>query len=397
MPGSSRVLLYDTTAGTAGGLAETLRRRGLEAVSVALGPPTSTRPSPGDVAVVLVDPAGGDERRTLLAGVLAQLQAANVATVVRGATNGLRRDAGALVEWLDPEVSLDEVVGRVSELSRYAPLVGQMQRELDHLHRLGEQLHRHFAEVDQEMRLASRLQRDFLPREFPDAPPLRFAALYRPATWVSGDMYDVFRVSDGRVGLFMSDAMGHGVAAGLLTMFLRQAVVGRTAGADAAWPLAPVEALERLRNSLLRQKLPNSQFVTAVYGLVDVRTREVRLARGGHPYPLHVRADGTLTAVRAAGSLLGIPDVPADFEETRFTLQPGEKLLLYSDGLEDVIIAPSDNADEAPVFLERFRGWVGRPAEELVQHMRDYLDRRRGSLHPVDDATLLVVEVAGCG
>jgi sigma-B regulation protein RsbU (phosphoserine phosphatase) len=393
MPGSSRVLLYDTTAGTAGALADTLRRRGIETVAIAWERADAVQATEGDVAVVWVDPRGDNKNRARVAGLLEELAAASIATVVRGATNGLHRDPRALIEWLDPDVSLDELVGRVSGLARYAPLVGQMQRELDHLHRLGEQLHKHFAEVDQEMRLASRLQRDFLPREFPTAPPLRFAALYRPATWVSGDMYDVFRVDDRHIGLFMSDAMGHGVAAGLLTMFLRQALVGRATSADGTRPLDPVEALERLRDCLLRQKLPHSQFVTAVYGLVDVQTHEVRLARGGHPYPLHIRADGSLTAVRGAGSLLGIPEVPADFEEARLTLRPGEKLLLYSDGLEDVIVAPSDNADEAPVFLEHFRAWVRRPAEEFVQLLRDYLDNRRGSLHPADDATLLVLEV----
>jgi len=67
--------------------------------------------------------------------------------------------------------------------------------------------------VDQELRLDSRLQRDFLPKQLPTVGDIRFHVLYRPATWVCGDVYDVQRLDERFIGFYLADAVGHGVAA----------------------------------------------------------------------------------------------------------------------------------------------------------------------------------------
>ena len=285
------------------------------------------------------------------------------------------------------------MAGKVGTLAHYAPLLKGFERELGHLHRLGDQLNRYFGEIDQEMRLAGRLQRDFLPREMPCVPPLKFEGLYRPASWVSGDMYDAFRIDEHSVGLFIADAMGHGVAAGLLTMFLRQSLVAKRVAGEAYEIIEPVQALESVHACLLRQKLPNSQFVTAAYGIVDTRTRVLRLARAGHPYPLHIRPDGSISEVRCGGSLLGLPDVPTEFEEVCIPLAPGDKVILYTDGVEDEIIESQRDGDNV-TFTAQLREWAGLNATEFVRAVADQLDNRVGSLHPADDVTMLVLEVA---
>ena len=138
----------------------------------------------------------------------------------------------------------------------------------------------------------------------------------------------------------------------------------------------------------------NCQFVTAAYATYDLRQRELCLARAGHPYPLHVRADGQIEPIIGAGGLLGLPDLPCEFQEVRLTLAPGEKLLLYTDGLEDDFFEPGGPQAEIGEIAPALREWAALPVPVLVETLREHLDGKEGSLNPADDATLLACEVA---
>ena len=76
--------------------------------------------------------------------------------------------------------------------------------------------------LDEELRLAAKLQQDFLPKQLPQVGPIHFHSLFRPAGYVSGDLYDVMRLDEKRVGFFPVDAVGHGMPAALLTMFIKR-------------------------------------------------------------------------------------------------------------------------------------------------------------------------------
>jgi len=390
-----RVLLFDAASSLTPRVSDRLQQRGFSAAKV--DPAEMLRPGvapdASDLALVLVAPDASDEQSQQLAAVLRRLVADNIATVVCGGPASLRRAGGPLVEWLDADVTADEVVGKIGTLARYVPIVNGLERELRNLQRLGEQLNRYFGEIDQEMRLAGRLQRDFLPRELPSIEGYRFDVFYRPASWVSGDMYDVFRIDEQHVGMFVADAMGHGVAAGLLTMFLRQALIAKRIERDGYSIVGPAEALDNLHQCLLRQNLPNSQFVTAAYGIVNIHTGRFTVARAGHPYPLHINAAGEIAEARPGGSLLGLADVPAEFEETTVKLTPGDKIVYYTDGVEEAMVTPGATAGDGSGFTGRLRHWAGLPAADFVRGVGDYLDCREGSLHPADDVTVLLMEV----
>jgi len=386
-------------ADRAGPLNARLRQRGLtpECLDTADGRIAGDTPIAADVAVVVLGPQMPAAQGAAVAQALRRLVAGQVPTVVWGAEKELQRAGGPLVEWVAPEAGLDEIAGKVDTLAHYVPLMKGMERELVHLHRLGEQLNRYFAEIDQEMRLAGRLQRDLLPRELPTVSVMGFGAFFRPASWISGDMYDAFRIDEHHLGMFVADAMGHGVAAGLVTMFLRQALISKRVHGDSYTIVEPAEALDALHQCLLRQKLPNSQFVTAAYGVVDAGRSALHLARAGHPYPIHIRADGSIGEVRSAGTLLGLADIPAEFEQVCVPLAPGDKVVFYSDGLEDAILVPGGPDDERAAFTAQFRRWARLRAPDFVDAVGEYLDCREGSLHPADDATLLVLDVGAPG
>ncbi len=349
---------------------------------------------PPDVVVAAEPPTTSNESaqgafRRFLEGVRCQECAALVLTSRPWA---VEPDEHSFIDALEAGVTKEEIRGRLAVIGRYHAMVRGMDRELRNMRRLSERLNRSFTEWDQELRLAGRLQRDFLPAANEPFGPLRFSLLFRPASWVSGDMYDVYRVDEEHVAFYVADAVGHGVAASLLTMFIKKAIVSKRIIGDRYELLTASQTLQGLNEALAGQQLPNCQFVTACYCLFNTRTRELECCRGGHPYPYLVGTDGSLREIKTAGGLLGLfPD--EQFPSERVRLRPGEKLILYSDGLE-LAFHPQDNrADEFTLYRQAFRELCALPAADIVDHLNRRLDDQAGSLNPRDDVTVVVAEV----
>ncbi len=301
-----------------------------------------------------------------------------------------RRGSGYL-DLVEPDTSGEELAGRFSAMARYRPLIQQLERELTNMQRLGKRLNLHFTEIDQEMRLASRLQHDFLPQELPTVGGIQVSSIYRPASWVSGDIYDVFRIDEDHIGLYVADAVGHGMAAGLLTMFIKRAMVPKRIDGQEYKVLDPGVVLAHLNDSLKHQNLPNCQFVTACYCVYNVCTGVLRVARGGHPYPIRVGTDSSLSEIRSVGGLLGVFEGET-FETITTELGPGEKLMLYSDGIELAFLEHRERPSGEPRYKNEFRAVASASAKDLIKRIGEMLDAEEGSLHPQDDVTVIVLE-----
>ena len=283
------------------------------------------------------------------------------------------------------------------QIEQAAREVDALRDELTQIRRRDDALYTYLRKMDEELRLAARLQQDFLPKSMPEVGRVRFHTLFRPAGYVSGDLYDVMRLDERRVGFYMADAVGHGVPAALLTMFIKQAL--QTKEIDPRRRgyrlLAPAEALQRLNERLIAQNLSNSTFATALYGTVDADTLEVTVARAGHPHPIVVRADGRVESLEVEGSLLGVfPD--ETYADCTTQLCPGDRLVVYSDGVEVAFDGPDGAACggvppwQAEVLRRRLL-----PTDQLLAEFADALDASAHSLRPKDDVTILVVEALG--
>jgi len=308
----------------------------------------------------------------------------------RGTTGVVPGDDDPLVV-VSPDITGDELWGRVATIRQYRPRLRRMEKQLAVMQRLGKKLNQNFVEMDQELHLASRLQRDFLPKRFPEIDDVRFAAFYRPAGWVSGDVYDVRRLDETHLSVYLADAVGHGVAAGLLTMFIKQAIIGKRIENDSYTIVPPSDVLEMLNVELAEQQLPNCQFVTACYATIDTQTHKVVFARGGHPHPIHVSVDGTCTEVRTVGGLLGV-FAGENFPTMSLPLHAGEKLVFYSDGLEDYIVTRRQRNEGDVTFSPHFLDMARHPANIFVEALSNHIDDSEGSIAPADDMTLVVVE-----
>ena len=251
--------------------------------------------------------------------------------------------------------------------------------------------------IHEELHLASSVQRELLPKQLPaETNGIQFGALYRPATYVSGDIYDISWIDDAHVGFLLADAVGHGVPAALLTMIIARALV-RTDRHGTI--IEPAEAMSVLNRELVRWSKNGQRFATAVYGVIDVRTRQVRLAGAGHPPPLRLSGSATGT-VETEGPLLGVFD-EADFDQATFTLDPGQTLLMYSDGFETAFPDPGadEKARKLPTegYIREFarfgnatvEGGPGVVAEMAA--LEAALDDQPGSLQQIDDLTAIAV------
>jgi len=287
-----------------------------------------------------------------------------------------------------PPTSIEQQVESV------AREVDALRGELDMMRRRDDALNAYLRKMDDELRMAARLQQDFLPKSMPQVGRVRFHTLFRPAGYVSGDLYDVMRLDEQRVGFYMADAVVHGVPAALLTMFIKHAL--QTKEIDPRGRgyrlLEPGETLRRLNERLIDQHLSHSTFATALYGTVDVDTLQVTVARAGHPHPVVMRADGSTEALRAEGSLLGIfPEETYGNYSTQ--LRPGDRLVVYTDGL-DVAFAENiaDDPRDPPRWQDELLRRRALPCDQLLAEFAEALDAETGSLRPKDDVTLVLVE-----
>jgi serine phosphatase RsbU (regulator of sigma subunit) len=298
---------------------------------------------------------------------------------------------GTGVLCMEPTVEKERLRGAIEAMAHLRPVMRQIDVELTSMEYLGERLAEHFLGVDRELRLAARLQRDFLPRELPRVGPLRFATLFRPCNWVSGDIFDVFRLDEHHVGFYLADVVGHGVAAGLLTMFIKNAMQTKGITGSSYRILPPGEVLMRLNQALIEQDLPDAQFVTVWYGVVDTRTLELTYANGGHPPAVIVHPDRTLTELGGDGSLLGV-FAEQPLGDRRMNLKPGARLLLFSDGMIGTLIDYRLDGATRAVLVPGIETAIDRPADAFIDHLANRLDAQTGGAGG-DDASLVLIDV----
>jgi serine phosphatase RsbU (regulator of sigma subunit) len=180
--------------------------------------------------------------------------------------------------------------------------------------------------IEQELRVARLIQQTLLPKTLPQLPGYDVAAIYRPAREVGGDFYDFLELEDGRLGLAVGDATGHGVPAALMmanTQSVLRAVAQR-GGSEPGRILAEV-------NEVLRTYIPPSMFVTCFYAILDPDSGSLSYANAGHDLP-YVWHGGDCQELRARGMPLGL--MPGmSYEQKEMVLDTGEGVLFYSDGL----------------------------------------------------------------
>lgn len=179
--------------------------------------------------------------------------------------------------------------------------------------------------MEQELRVARVIQQTLLPKEIPQHKGWHLAAYWQPARAVSGDFYDFFEYPDGKLGIVTGDVTDKGVPAALVMATTRSILRSAAERLE-----SPGQLLSRA-NDLLCEDIPHNMFVTCLFLLVDLEKGEITFANAGHNLP-HKQTDHGVEELRATGMPLGLlPGMV--YEEHQAILNPGECLLLFSDGL----------------------------------------------------------------
>ena len=292
---------------------------------------------------------------------------------------------------LAQEAPAQQLAAALAAAASLQPVIHSLHTELSAARGLSGNGATPVAELDEEMRLASRLQRDFLPRSLPQVGPIQFAVAFHPASWVSGDIYDVTRLDETHVGFYVADAVGHGMPAALMTMFIKKALQTKRITGNTYEIVPPEVSLAQLNADICVQDLTSCQFCTAVYAVLDTADLTLTFSRAGHPEPLLIRPDGSTELLKSPGSLLGV-FAGERFESRRVQLTPGDRLLVYSDGAEEVLCHTGDGTD-SPLW-EVAQAWRGMSRDQLIRHFAACAkDRPRGGARFEDDITVLIVDV----
>jgi phosphoserine phosphatase RsbU/P len=256
-------------------------------------------------------------------------------------------------------------------------------------------------QMETDLRMATELQQALMPDVYPSVPgssshgstALRFYHRYLPASMMGGDFFHIARLSNDTAGICICDVMGHGVRAALITAMLRALI--ETHAVDAA---DPGRFLAELNNEFTRimKQTDTLVFATVLYCVINIRERDARFARAGHPAPLHVRRTaGEVQTVASgedsSGPAMGlIPN--AQFRTTEAKLAPGDLLLFFTDGIIEV---EDKGSREFGIegLQQSIRSNVHQPTESLLEDIISDVYSFAGSKVLTDDACLVVAEL----
>ncbi len=285
-------------------------------------------------------------------------------------------------------------------LMSQAPAIAMLRRERRMLRAQNTGLCEQIGKLDEELRMAAQLQREFLPQKLPDLGDASFHVLYRPAGYVSGDIYDAMRLDEHHLGFFVADAVGHGVPAALMTIYIKRSLRSKRITPETASGytiIPPGEALARLNADMISHQSGKVRFATACYGVLDTRDNTMTIARAGHPFPMLLRDNEEVQTLEPEGGLLGVfPDEV--FEETTVQLKAGDRLLIYSDGFEcafpDEEVGRNGKRRVANEnYAEEFLALGSGDPSVAIQRLEDRLDTQAGSLNQKDDLTIVCLSI----
>ena len=294
----------------------------------------------------------------------------------------------ALHDWLGPFVhsGWQMLYRNLLTLFGFTTVVFFVHRLAEQSRGLTRQVRAQRDELAAELRRAADVQQRLLPREAPDIPGFEFAGMMSPAKQLGGDYYDYIQLLKGKVGLVIADVSGKGTEAALFMPSIEVAL-----RMDASVSLRTDEILSTV-NKVLYELANQTRYVTIFYAKLDPASRILQYTNAGHPPPLILRASAESVWLVEGGPIVGmLPD--AVFEVSSVTLEPGDVVVLYTDG-----VVEAQSADGEFYSAERLasvaRANRGMAAQELVSAIYRSVVAFTSSRELQDDLTLMVLKVA---
>lgn len=248
--------------------------------------------------------------------------------------------------------------------------------------------------LDVDIELASNIQGLLLPKTFPPADHIAFAAHYTPAQKIGGDLYDVFALDEKTIAFAIADVSGKGISASIL-----MAICQTHLRHFAKQHRSPSKVLS-LINAAMEHTMQRDMFITMVYAVIDLETEQLTLARAGHELPLfydqHTEGGLDVGTIQSPGMAVGMVP-PAIFDsiiqDTSIHFGSDDALLLYTDGITEIANTQGDEYGSQRL-KEVLQNYGEKDAQTIIDQTLDSVNRFSKGTGQLDDLTLIVVKHA---
>ena len=254
------------------------------------------------------------------------------------------------------------------------------------IHRLSSEVQQQRDELEHELQVVSQLQRNLLPERLPEIGGLKLAVHYETSRYAGGDYYDVAALPDGRLAILVADAEGHSAPA--TVMMAMTCALFRSCSTCLG---EPDRMLSYINENLC--KVNKGSFVTALYAVYDASCRTLKMARAGNPLPIRYRpSEKSATELSCEGVLIMGLESYTEVPVTEVTLQPGDRLLFYTDGVTDRF-----SETREPYGIDRLLQQFGASDSDnpagILKGIIDDLSRFAGTRPADDDQAMLMMVI----
>jgi len=289
-----------------------------------------------------------------------------------------KQDVDLALEQLEHSLALREKFGAkpeiISTTMQIAMVLSYGKGELD----------RAIKYLEHGMTLAKEIQFNLLPKAMPEISGYDAYGISIPAKEVGGDYYDMITIEEDCVALCLGDVSGKGMPAALLMANLQATLRGQTMACDCAR-----ECLER-SNHLLYHSTDAEKYATLFYGILNVKNHMLCFANAGHNNPFLVSQKGKVERLKTIGIPLGFME-QFEFSEHSVALEPGDILVLFSDGISEAMNAFEEEFEEERL-LQIVQGGHHLSMRDLVDEIIAAVKNFTGDTPQTDDMTLLALK-----
>ena len=298
--------------------------------------------------------------------------------------------------------SKGELHARLKAGERILKLQRVLAQRNEELSESNKKLSQAYSVIKMDLEAGAKIQSSLLPESASTIYGVQFDSIFLPSTFVAGDIFNYFRLDEHHIGFYVLDVAGHGIPSAMLSVTLSKALSPTNhqecvlkqfvPAPDPPYYkiISPARAVQVL-NQRFQADDDTMQYFTMVYGLFDTRDGRVAITQAGHPPPILLQKGANATLVGTGGYPVGmLPDV--DYEKEEFTVNKGDRLILYSDGITECT-----NSNQVQFSVERLIDILekGRnlPLRKLMESIEEGLRLWRKNDDFEDDMTLLAIEI----
>ena len=247
--------------------------------------------------------------------------------------------------------------------------------------------------IDRDLKAAADIQRSLLPSSSPVTGSVEIDWTFRPSQHIGGDIFNLFALDEHLLGAYILDVSGHGVPSALVTVSVSQVLTPSELLTGLNWQghrviRAPGQVMDDLSRDFPMERF--DMFFTMSYLILNTRTGELEYSNAGHPPPLLTRASGELESLAEGAQLIGLGDLAGPYPTGSARLEPGDMVLLYTDGLTEYMNPQREQYEQRRLEAVLSR-MAGRHVDEVLEAIMDDVTAFGQGLEPDDDISMVCI------